>query len=131
MHAGGVQGTLVICVRSDPKQRIIFTKYIEGESIGFRATIPRESWIDAYLSRLKAELDRRSVPYLESRLLHEPPMTFNLGTDFGGAYVVTCLLFNEVMGVHLHRDCVAYFHDTLIDNTPRLTGVDAPDELWF
>ena len=131
VHKAGIKGTLTVCVKGDRQRRLVFTKCISalGEA-GFRAALSRESWAEPYYERFCAELDRRGIPYEEIRAGAVPTLAFELGRDAGGAYMVTKTLFEDVLGLRLDRDCVAYFRDVVIRNTPRLTGVDAPDEGW-
>ena len=126
-----VTGTLTICVRDNPQHCLVFTKTsIPGGNAGFSAAFPRERWTEPYYERFRGELDRRGIPYQEVRTGNVPSLRFELGRDLGGAYVVTKTLFGDVLGVDLHRDCVAFFRNVVLLNTPALTGVDAPDEGW-
>jgi hypothetical protein len=130
IHAHGIRGTLQLCLRIDPQQRIVFTKYIEGANTGFRATIPREAWVATHLPALLTELDGRGIPYRLLQSHERNALAFDLGKDYGGAHMVARLLFEDVMGLRLSRDCVVYFHDVMLANSPKFTGVDAPDEGW-
>jgi hypothetical protein len=80
-------------------------------------------WAEPYYEKYRAELDRRGVRYDVVYTTGTRSLVFALGRDFGGAYVVTRILFQDILGARLHQDCVLYFRDTLIRNVPRLTGV--------
>jgi hypothetical protein len=126
-----VKATLTVCVRADEQRRLVFQKEItEAGEVGFRAEFPRAAWTEPYYQPYRAELARRGVPHREVVGRAGPTLTFEFGRDFGGAYVVARVLFEDVMGLRLERDCVAYFRDIVIPNAPHLTGVDAPDEGW-
>ena len=124
VHRAGVIGTMTVCLREAPTHRLVFTKQIDdGGEIGFRAEFTRELWAEPHYEKYRAELDRRGVRYDVVYRTGTRSLVFALGRDFGGAYVVTRILFEDVLGARLHRDCVLYFRDTLIRNVPRLTGV--------
>jgi len=127
----GISGTLTVCVREEPRRCLVFTKTSNPESgIGVAAALSRVPWAEPYYDKFRAELDRRGIPYQEIDTKTLPTLRFELGRDLGGAYVVAKIFFQDVLGVNLHRDCVAFFRDVVLRNTPSLTGVDAPDEGW-
>lgn len=131
VHKAGIRGTLTVCDRSNPIRRLIFRKYIRGQNeMGFEATLPLEAWSEIYDLQLRAELDRRGLNYRDAVTPTGKQMEFDLGRDFGGAYMLARVLFEDVMGLRVRRDCGAYFRDVMISNTPRLTGVDDPEEGW-
>jgi hypothetical protein len=126
-----LQATLTICLRSEHERRLVFTKVIDEKgSPGFRAAFPREAWTVPFFDVFRNELDRRGVLYRETTVANAPVLTFDFGQDFGGAYVVTQVLFGA-LGARLHEDCVGTLRDVVIKNAPRLTGVDHPAEVWF
>ena len=45
--------------------------------------------------------------------------------------MVARILYDDVLDLRLHRDCVVYWRDVVMENAPKLTGVDAPEEGWF
>ena len=128
VHADGIRGTLTISLARASAQRLVYAKYIEAQMVGFRATVPNELWVQAYLPALKAELDRRGIPF---RTGEEPAaLTIELKTDCGGAYMIARLLFEDTLGHRIARDCVATFRNVMNVNAPRFTGVDEPDDGW-
>ena len=131
VHKAGIRGTLTICVKAEPKRRIVFTKSIgPSNEGGFNAAFPNEHWTEPYYEPFRTELDRRGISYQETRENGIPTLKFDFGRDVGGAYVVTKTLFDDVVRVRLHQDCAAFFRNVVLRNTPDLTGVDAPDEGW-
>lgn len=109
----------------------MFTKTAIPEGgAGFAAEFPRVKWTEPYYDKFRTELDRRGISYQEIGTESTQTLRFVLGRDIGGACVVAKLLFENALGIDLHRDCVAFFRNVVLRNTPELTGVDAPDEGW-
>jgi hypothetical protein len=131
VYAGEMRGSLAVCLREDPQRRFVFRKYIRDAGVtGFETEFPLEGWSEPFYARFRDELVRRGVPHRELTSERGPMLAFDFGRDFGLAHVVVHVLFEDVMGARVARDCVGYFHDCLLINSPRLTGVDAPDEGW-
>ena len=126
VYRSGIVGTVTVCDRDNPEHCLVFSKYIREAQPGVRAEFPRVSWSEPYFAAFRTELVRRGVPHQE--LVHSSGSTlaFDFGRDLGGAHVVTHVLFEDVLGRRVARDCVAYFRDTLVVDSPRLTGIDAP-----
>ena len=126
-----LQATLTVYLRSTPERRLVFTKVISEEGRpGFRAALPREAWMLAAFDVVRSELDRRGVRYAKPAPTSAAVLTFELGQDIGAAYVITQVLFGA-LGARLHQDCAGILRHTVFKNTPRLTGVDHPAEVWF
>lgn len=131
VHKAGIVGTLTICVKAEPKHRIVFSKLVDSSGQpGFNASFVRDRWAEGYYERFRAELDRRGISYQAIERNANPALVFSFGRDTGGAYVTTKTLFEDVFGVRLHRDCAGFFRNVVLRNTPHLTGVDAPDDGW-
>ena len=130
LHHFGRSGRLVVCIKTEPERRLVFTKYIRvPRDVGFQATVERSSWPDPHFDNFRSELDRREVRYDVSREGDPEVVSLNFGRDFSGAYAVTRILFEDVLGMRINRDCVMYAHDVLVRNIPSATGVDRSDEL--
>ena len=131
VHKAGIIGSLTICVRAEPRRRIVFSKFVDPSGrAGFNASFPRDRWAEEYYEPFRAELDRRALSYQETRHNGQLALEFAFGRDAGGAYVVAKTLFEDVFHVRFHQDCVGFFRNVVLRNTPRLTGVHAPDEGW-
>ena len=88
---------MTVCLRDAPTHRLVFTKQIdEAGQIGFRAEFTRELWAEPYYEKYRAELDRRGVRYDVVYRTGTRSLVFVLERDFGGAYVVTRTLFEDI-----------------------------------
>jgi len=126
VYRSGIVGTVAVCDRDDREHCLVFSKYIRESQPGVRAEFPRASWSEPYFDAFRAELVRRGVPHQE---VPQPSgLAFDFGRDLGAAHVVVHVLFEDVLGRRVARDCVAYFRDTLVVDSPRLTGIDAPGD---
>jgi hypothetical protein len=129
VHRAGIKGTLTVCMKDDKARRLTFTKQIgEYGGIGFSAAFIHEAWAEQYYEKFRAELDRRGIRYEVVYTSGTRSLVFELGRDFGGAYVVTRILFEDVLEARLNRECVMYLRDTLVRNIPRLTGVPKSED---
>ena len=125
LHRPGVRGRVVVCLRNDPEQRLIFWKYIRGTGeLGFEAEFPLTPASAEAYHAFRTELLRRGVPHEELPLEAGPVLKFDFGRDVGLGHVVTHVFFEDVLRLRVARDCVAFFHDCLVTDAPRLTGVD-------
>ena len=132
VHKGPVRASLLLCPRGEKGRRLVFVKYIDPtRGTGIKAELARDGWASTHYASLRAELDRRGVAYVESASRDGPALRFDFGRDAGGAYLVARLLFEEMLGLRLHQDCVVYFRDVVLVNAPELTGVDDPNENWL
>lgn len=131
VHRPLLQATLTIYLRNEPERRLVFTKVIDQKGLpGFSAVLPRDAWMGASFDTIRSELDRRGIRYAENAPPDAAVLTCDLGQDVGGAYVIAQVLFGA-LGAHLHRDCLGILRHAVFENTPRLTGVDHPDQVWF
>jgi hypothetical protein len=126
VYKSGIVGTATVCDRDHPEHCLVFSKYIRDAQPGVRAEFPRVSWSEPYFDSFRTELVRRGVPHQELVQPSGPTLAFDFGRDLGGAHVVTHVLFEDVLGRRVARDCVAYLRDTVDVDSPRWTGVDAP-----
>src|SRR5215208_4959994 len=132
VHKGSVRATLLVCPRGDKGRGLVYTKYIDADrGAGVEAEIASDGWVAPHYAALKSELDQRGIRYAESTGADGPRLRFDFGKDFGGAYMVARILYDDVLDLRLHRDCVVYWRDVVMENAPKLTGVDAPEEGWF
>jgi hypothetical protein len=129
VHRAGIIGSLTICVRAEPRRRIVFSKFVDPSGqADFNASFARDRWAEESYEPFRAELDRRGISYQETHPDGQPTLEFAFGRDAGGAYVVTKTLCEDGFRVRLHQDCVGFFRNVVRRNTPNLTSVDAPDE---
>ena len=129
--AYGIDGArLVVRRREAPDQALSFVKYIvrPGE-VGLRAECVAASQSPDAYGRFADELRRRAVPHEQVVGPHGPAIRFDFGRDVGLGLLVAQVFFEEGLGVRL-SGTEALFHDVLIKNVPRLTGIDAPDVDW-
>ena len=132
VHKAGIRGSLTICERSAPERRLILTKYIREPAVaGFEAQLPGEPWSELLYDAFRTALDRYSIKYREVGTPPHRSIECDLARDFGGAYMVARLLFEDTMGLNLARDCVAYYRNVVLSNRPDLTGDDADKPHWL
>ena len=102
----------------------MFRKYIRADgAVGFHATYPALHSRDSYLA-FRQELTDRGIQFGETEAGRMPSLEIDFGNDVGLAHLVARILFGSVFRVNIERDCVAYFKHVLIDNVPKLTGVE-------
>jgi hypothetical protein len=131
VHKSSIRGKLTIQPRAKKQPQLVFTKHLsENGEFGIQSTLRLEGPLFGSRDRLREALDARKVKYSEVRTSGSSSFSFELGRDFGLGLVITQIVFQEVIGISVARDCVAYFHDYVIRNTPSLTGVDSPDGGW-
>jgi hypothetical protein len=83
--------------------------------------------LDEHFERVRTELDARRIGFREL----SDGVEIQIGRDFGLALVLAQVVFQDVMGLSLARDCVGYMRDVLVSNHPGLTGADASNEEVF
>ena len=127
IHKGDVRASLTIQLRTKAHPQLVFRKYIDATGqAGVRAVVTHSTTPSPPDDRFRAELVRRGIAYAETA----DGFSLDIGRDFGLALVATQVLFQDVAGGSVARDCVAYFRDVVASNSPALTGVDAPDDGW-
>ncbi len=118
-----------IQVRHDPTRSIKFVKYIVAQNnVGFVGIFCEQPGLTEAFESFRDALAARGTKYEQSSdNAGQSCLKIDFIRDIESAHQIVRILFDDVFGVRLEQECVAFFKNVFEIHSAKLTGVDHPE----